>query len=495
LRSTTSTHPTRESAPPDPRFRYEQLADLIAGLVTRGTLRPGSRAPSLREVSRQQRTSLTTALQAYRRLEHRGILEARPQSGFYVKTAPVTMPVPATTRPPTRPIHVAVSGLVLELLERAADDRFVPLGCAIPSPQLLASSRLDRFLARAARTEGVLQNIYTPLRGDESLRIEIARRALRWGQALSPDDIAITCGCTEALALSLNAVARPGDTIAIESPTYFGLLQVLRALGLKALELPTDARTGVDVDALGRVLKAGAVRACVLASSYNNPLGCTMPEDRKVEALRLLARHAVPLIEDDVYGDIHFTEERPRPFSSLDRHQNTIYCGSFSKTLAPGYRVGWVAAGRHLHRVLENKFASTLCGPVLPQKALAAFLSFGGYDRHLRRIRRAFSETLRSMVQEIERTFPEGTKVSQPDGGFVLWLELPKALDSGVLFAQALERGICFAPGVVFSASGRHAHCLRLSGGYGWDPRIEKGVRTLGALARAGLSRKDSAGQ
>jgi DNA-binding transcriptional MocR family regulator len=484
-------HPTNASAPPASRFRYEQLADLIAGLVSRGTLRPGSRAPSLREVSRQQRTSLTTALQAYRRLEDLGILEARPQSGFYVVTAPVTMPMPAMTRPPARPTSVAVSGLMLELLEHAADERFVPLGCAIPSPQLLASGRLDRFLARAARTEGRRQNTYTAPRGDQSLRIEIARRALRWGQALSPQDIAITCGCTEALALSLNAVARPGDTIAIESPTYFGLLQVLRALRLKALELPTDARTGVDIDALDRALRAGAVRACVLASSYNNPLGCTMPEDRKVAALRLLAKHGVPLIEDDVYGDIHFGDERPRPFSSLDRHQNTIYCGSFSKTLAPGYRVGWVATSRHMQRVLEFKSASTLCGPVLPQRALAAFLSSGGYDHHLRRIRRAFCDTLRSMVKEIERTFPEGTKVSQPEGGFVLWVELPRRLDTGPLFAQTLEKGICFAPGVVFSASGRHAHCLRLSGGFGWDPGIERGVRTLGALVRAQLSRTD----
>jgi DNA-binding transcriptional MocR family regulator len=488
-------HAPHESAPPPSRFRYEQLADLIAGLVSRGTLRPGSRAPSLREVSRQQRTSLTTALQAYRRLEDLGILEARPQSGFYVVTGPVTMPVPAMTRPPARPTPVAVSSLMLELLERAADERFVPLGCAIPSPQLLASGRLDRFLARAARTEGRRLNTYTVPRGDQTLRVEIARRALRWGQALSPQDIAITCGCTEALALSLSVVARHGDTIAIESPTYFGLLQVLRALGLKALELPTDARTGVDIDALGRALKAGTVRACVLASSYNNPLGCTMPEDRKVAALRLLAKHGVPLIEDDVYGDIHFSDERPRPFSSLDRHQNTIYCGSFSKTLAPGYRVGWVATSRHMHRLLESKSALTLCGPVLPQRALAAFLSSGGYDHHLRRIRRAFSETLRCMVKEIEGVFPDGTKVSQPEGGFVLWLELPKRIDTGPLFAQALEKGVCFAPGVVFSASGRHAHCLRLSGGYGWDPRVERGVRTLGTLVRAELSRVDSSKQ
>jgi len=472
----------------EPRFRYEEIADLIAGLVAEGTLAPGTRAPSLRELCRQQRTSLTTALQAYRVLEDRGVLQARPQSGFYVAPARPALPLPATTRPPPRPSAVAVSQLMLQMVEHASDPRYVPLGCAIPSPALLASGKLDRMLARLARTRGLQHNTYGPLRGEAALRTEIARRALRWGQALAPDDIAITCGATEALSLALGTVARRGDTVAVESPTYFGLLQVLRMQGLKALELPTDAHTGVVVDALGKALQAQRIAACVLSSSFNNPLGCTMPEPDKREVLALLARHQVPLIEDDVYGDIHADRpgaERPRPFSAFDRAGQVIYCGSFSKTLAPGYRIGWVATRRHLPGILEAKFASTLCGPVLPQLALAEFLASGGYDHHLRRLRAAFSDTLRRMAGVIEASFPAGTRVSQPAGGFVLWLELPRALDAGRLFTQALDKRICFAPGAVFSAGGRHAHCLRLSGGHGWDARIEKGLRALGAMATA----------
>lgn len=470
---------------PPEQFRYEALADFIAGLVGQGTLAPGSRAPSLREIAQTQRTSLTTALQAYRVLEDRGVLEARPQSGFYVRRSPAAPPAPRTSRPPARATGVAVSALMMQMLEHASDPRYVPLGCAIPSPALLGSARLDRLLARAARVEGEKLNIYAPLRGDAGLRAEIARRALRWGQSLSPEDIATTCGCTEALSLALSAVAKPGDTVAIESPTYFGLLQVLRALGLKALALPTDARTGIDVGALEKALRTGGVRACVFASSFNNPLGCTMPEPAKLEVLKLLARHRVPLVEDDVYGDIYFGRERPRPFAALDRHGVTIYCGSFSKTLVPGYRIGWIASTKHLPRVLEAKFASTLCGPVLPQVALARFLASGGYDHHLRRLRHVFADTLARMTQAVQRSFPAGTKVSQPAGGFVLWLELPEGIDTGALFTQALGEGICFGPGVVFSASGQHAHCLRLSGGYGWDARIERGVAVLGAMARS----------
>lgn len=470
--------------PGSPAFRYEELAGFVAELIRRGTLAPGARVPSLREISRQRRTSVTTALHAYRLLEDRGVIIARPQSGYYVAHAPRAIDAPSRSRPPARAIDIAVPAVMLQLLEHASNPKLVPLGCAIPSPQLLASGRLDRCLARAARVSGTKRNVYTPPRGTPELRREIARRALRWGQALSPEDVLVTCGCTEALALALRAVTRPGDTVAIESPTYFGLLQVLQSLGLKALELPTDARQGIDVAALRAACESRRIAACVLAASFSNPLGCTLDEDRKLEVLALLARHRVPLIEDDVYGDIGFGgAERPRPFMALDRHGITLHCSSFSKTLAPGYRVGWIAAGeRHMPRIVEAKVASTLCGPVLPQLALAEFLSSGGYDHHLRRIRHVFQDTLHRMVRAIDESFPAGTRVSQPVGGFVLWVELARPVDTRRLFALALERGICFAPGVVFSASGRYGNCLRLSGGYGWSPRLDKGVRTLGAL-------------
>src|SRR6266446_1675130 len=355
---------------------------------------------------------------------------------------------------------------------------------------LLAAGRLDRFLARTARVKGLDCNTYTEPRGDPGLRREIARRAMHWGQALAPEDIAVTCGCTEAVALALMAVAKPGDLIAIESPTYFGLLQAIEALNLKALELPTEATTGIDLAALAQALKSRRIAACLFSSSFNNPLGCTMPDDKKRAVLDLLAGYQVPLIEDDVYGDIYFGNERPRPFMALDRRGNTIYCSSFSKTVAPGYRIGWIATGRHMQEVLKRKYALTLCGPTLLQVALADFLTSGGYDSHLRRTRRVFQHNIAQITRAIEKTFPEGTKVTRPAGGFVLWLELPRPLKSRELFNQALEKGICFAPGDVFSASGRYRNCLRLSCAHPWNARIEKGVTTLGELASSQLLRQ-----
>jgi DNA-binding transcriptional MocR family regulator len=470
----------------DHHYRYDEVASFITGLIDTGTLPPGSRAPSLRQISKQRRISLSTALQAYRLLEDRGVLEARPQSGFYVaKGGAVSLETPAMSKPRGKATSVAVASVVVKLLDYASDPRLVPLGCAIPSAGLLTAGRLDRFLARAARVKGIEHNIYTVPKGDARLRLEIARRALRWGQALSPEDIAITCGCTEALTLALKSVSKPGDTIAIESPTYFGLLHALEALDLKALELPTDATSGIDLSSLEKALNRTTIKACLFSSSFNNPLGCTMSDAKKVAVLDLLAKHKVPLIEDDIYGDIYFGQDRPKPFMALDRRNNTLYCSSFSKTIAPGYRIGWIATGRHMQRVLERKFAFTLCGAALPQAAFADFLSSGSYDNHLRRITRVFEHSIDQMIRTIDKVFPKGTKVTRPAGGFVLWVEMASNVNSRELFDEALEKGICIVPGDVFSASGRYINCLRLSCGYGWDARIEKGLVTLGELASA----------
>jgi DNA-binding transcriptional MocR family regulator len=465
-------------------YRYQALADFVSGLLERGVLRPGMRAPSIRRVAIERSVSISTVLQAYRLLEDQGILEARPKSGFYVADVSGIRtretPTPAKTgRGPTR---VAVARGVLALLDYAARPEIAPLGCAIPSADLLAAGGLDRFLARAARLKGTSYNVYTEPRGDAQLRQEICRRALRCGQAVSPEAVAITNGCTEALSLALRAVTRRGDTVAIESPTYFGLLQVLEALELKALEIPTDADTGLDIDALAKALASGPVHACLFSSAFNNPLGCCLSDDRKRAILAILERHGVPLIEDDIYGDIYFGRTRPKPFAALAPEADILYCSSFSKTLAPGYRVGWIATPRHIGRVLEAKFALNLCGAALPQVALAEFLISGGYDSHLRRIRRVFAENVDRISRSVDRNFPTETRLTRPAGGYVLWLQMPAGFDSQRLFDRAIKRGICFAPGAIFSASKSHANCLRLSCGHPWDERLEDSIRTLGEL-------------
>lgn len=470
-------------------FRYEQLAGLITAMIDNGTLAPGARVPSVRALSDRHGVSMSTALQTYRTLEDRGVLVARPQSGFYV-AAPRNgaFALPSISRRRAKASTVSISGAVAALLEHSSNRAFIPFGCAVPDGELLASKRLDAALARAARRDGARYNVYGPPQGELSLRGEIAKRAMRVEHMLSPDEVVITSGCTEALTLALTAVAKPGDTIAVEAPTYMGLLHTLEMLGLKAFELPVDPTRGIDVGALAHLLATERVAACAFASNFNNPLGSAMSKADKQALLAVLARYDVPLIEDDVYGDLYFGRERPKPFVAFDGGANTIYCSSFSKSLAPGYRIGWITARGRTQRVIERKLAFSLCGAVLPQIAIAEFLASGAYDTHLRSVRRVFQDNLAHMARVVEASFPPETKMSRPVGGFVLWLELPKHFDSRALFDEALKQGICFAPGDVFSASRRFRNCLRLSAGHGWDDRIEDGVRHLGQLAREQLA-------
>lgn len=472
------------TAPPEETFLYEHLAGSIRRLIDGGTLRPGDRLPSVRRLSRERGVSIATVLQAYRMLEDHRLVEARPQSGFYVRAAVRHRPVePRISAPSPDPCAVSIGDLVVDVLESMADGSMVPLGAALPSPELLPTARLNRMLASVARQAGVEGNTYRLPQGDLDLRTEIARRSLEWGCSLAPDDLLITTGCMEALSLSIRAVASAGDTVAVESPAYFGVLQLLESLHIKALEIPTCPRNGLMVDALEEALRTRPVRACLVTPNFQNPLGSRMPEEAKQALVRLLARHEIPLIEDDLYGDLSFAPPRPRSLKAYDHEGNVLHCGSFSKTLAPGYRVGWLAPGRYLGAVKRIKYATTIATAALPQMALAAFLRKGGYDHHLRRLRRALSQNLERMTHAVAEFFPEGTRVSRPGGGFVLWVEMPEAVDALALYRRARERGISIAPGPIFSPSGGYRHCVRLNGGYPWSDRIEEALHTLGRLA------------
>jgi DNA-binding transcriptional MocR family regulator len=465
-------------------FRYESVVRFIDELIDSGALCPGEKVPSLRKISKARGVSVSTALHAYRMLESQGVLEALPQSGFYVSNKTAVQPgKPSALSKSTRVRKVSAGARVSNMFELAADTTLAPLGCAIPSPELLAPSQLDKFLVRMARTRGKYANTYAPPRGEDTLRAAIARRSINWGHAVSAEDILITCGCTEALHLALKSITSPGDTIAVESPTYFGFLPVLQALHLNVTEIPTDAVEGVSLAALETAISSNSIKACLFSSAFNNPLGCLTSEEKKIEVLALLNKHRIPLVEDDVYGDIYFGAERPRPYSAMVNAKNVIYCSSFSKTVAPGYRIGWVASTSHIDKLATEKYATTLCGPTLSQVALGEYLNAGAYDNHLRGLRKAFAANISTMSNTIAETFPAGTRISRPEGGFVLWVELPKHIDARELFNKALKEDICFAPGDLFTTSNSYRSCLRISCGYPWSKSIERAVWKLSELA------------
>jgi DNA-binding transcriptional MocR family regulator len=464
---------------------YQRLAGLLENMIQSRSLRAGDRMPSVRQFSSQQQVSVPTALQAYVTLETRGLIEARPKSGFYVRArfADLTPePVKSTVAP--KITAVGNPDPVESLLADHANSKLVPLGAALPSAELLPGIKLTRTMAAIGRRLGANSIGYDMSPGSEILRRELARRSLEWGCALKTDDFIVTVGATEALSLALRVTCKPGDTVVVESPTYFGLATMLRELQLNALPIPVNCTDGMDLDILEKALRKTRVAACVSIPNFHNPIGFAMPDERKRRLIELCARRDIPLIEDDTYADLQHEGARPRCLKAFDENDSVILCGSYSKKLAPGYRIGYIAAGNWHPRVKALKQASTLNGALLPTLAVAEFLKNGGYDRYLRTVRMAYRNQVAKMKEAVVESFPDGICLSRPKGGYLLWCELPGKVDSLKLFKQARDAGISIAPGPMFSPTGDFRNFIRINCGYPWSAPIERAVGVLGHLVR-----------
>ncbi len=463
-------------------FLYEQIIEAIRSQILAGTLKAGERLPSLRQLSRNRGVSLSTVSQAYDDLEAQGLIQVRPQSGYYVR-AQLTFAAPKISSihsVPAEPALVGRDAFISEIVTALRQPELVPLGSTILDASRLPTQALKRLIQQHSGDPAVFT--YAPTAGLEVLQRQIAQRSLDSTRPLRASEVVITSGCIEALNLALRALAQPGDVIAVESPTFYGILQSIESLGMQVLEIPSDPQTGLSLIAFENALQQHPIRCLVTVPSFQNPLGCCMPLAHKRALLQLANRYDFEIIEDDIYGEFYFAEPPPTLFS-LDQAQRVILCSSFSKTVAPGFRVGWALPGRHRQRFLQLKRMTSLSTSSLPQLVLAAYLASGGYERYLRGLRRELAQTLQLALQTIAEYFPAGTRISEPDGGFILWLALPAGSDAMQLYQQALQAGIGLAPGALFSTSAAYDHCLRLSLCLPWGPRLEGALQTLGELA------------
>ena len=463
--------------------RYEQLASDIAGSIANGALPPGARLPSVRQTCSSRGVSPSTVFQAYYQLEAQGLVQARPRSGYYVANVATSVPEPESSRPSGELQDVEVSELVFQVLEHIRDRELAPLGSAFPDPSLFPLDKLAMAQSKAMRALDPWSTIEHLSPGNPELRRQITLRYLATAFAIDANELVITNGAMEALNLSLEAVTQPGDLVAIESPTFYGALQAFERLHLRAIEVPTHPRTGVDVPALAAILERHPVKACWFMPNFQNPLGSLMPDAAKQALVQLLAARQIPLIEDDVYGDLYFGTHKPRPAKAWDTEGLVLHCSSFSKTLAPGYRIGWVAAGRFAASIARRKLMSSLAAAVPSQEALSRYLQQGGYDRHLRRLRLTLLGNRAAALRAIARYFPAGTRASPPEGGYVLWIELPMGVDALALHRLALANQVSSAPGHLFSADHRFHHHLRINFGQADASALEAALKILGELA------------
>ena len=468
------------------RYRYTMLADVLESQIRDGTFRAGDKLPSIRGLHARTGLSISTVYQAFIELEKRGMILAREKSGYYVKPMlERILPSPEAARNKPMPRKVAINNLAAALFEAMITPDVLPLGGAFISESLLPLKELSGLLKSAPQSE-LNHHIasYGHYLGHFGLRRKISQRLAPVCGDVSPDQIVVTNGCMEAVSLCLQAVTEPGDTVIVESPTFPWFLQVIEDLNLYALEIPTDCRTGINIPALKLALESHSVKACIFVTTFNNPMGFTASDDRKELLVRLLGEKGIPIVEDDIYGELHFEARRPPPLKHFDQKGTVLYCSSFSKNLSPGLRVGWAIAGRYHDRVQRLKLNHSIGQPPVTQWLAYHYLQTRSFDRHLRKLRTCLKRQISNTAQAIARYFPANTKISAPRGGVALWVQLDDRIDSLELFHRALEARIAVMPGIMCASGDAFANCIRICCGIPYDDRIEKGIKTLGQLTK-----------
>jgi DNA-binding transcriptional MocR family regulator len=469
-------------ATPEPLL-YQKVAGLVADQISSGALRAADRIPSVRSMSQSARVSVSTVVQAYAHLESRGLIESRPQSGYFVRArGNSAMPAPPRRQlRSTRPRNVAAE--VLDACREAVKrSDIVQLNLACAPAQAAPNRRLNTLIREELREHPNHAGEIVLPPGEYELRRQVARRAALAGAPVDPDDIVITAGTMDAVTLSLATLCRAGDTILVESPTYFGVLQSVEHLGLRVIEVPNHPGRGIDVDAVRNAVRGPRLAAAVLMPNFNNPSGSLTPDAAKRELVAVLSGAGVPIIEDDLYGELSFGAERPASLRSYDTQGSVISCGSVSKTIALGYRIGWAITPTWAGDIQRAKFFTSVATPTLQQRVLARYFMSGGYDRFVNGLRRVLAQGAERFLDAIATAFPPGTCVARPAGGMVLWVKLPEGVDSMELFRTALECRIGIMPGIVFSAKGDYRDYIRLNYAVGWSPEVSAALVRLGEL-------------
>lgn len=467
-------------------FRYVALADEIQESIMKGTFTSGEKLPSLRKLHHQLGLSISTVHQAYIELEKRGRVEAREKSGFYVKALngnPLCKP--ARKKGVAKPCKVMVNDLAETIIKDLQSDEILQLGAAIPSNDLMPLKQLSRIMKSipAASLQTHIAS-YDLAAGNMDLREEISKRMLGFACSIGASDIITTNGCLEAVSLCLRAVAAPGDTILVESPAFHCFLQLIEDLNMYVVEVPGCPEEGIDPKTFEKTITSNKIKACLLNSNFQNPLGSVMSKKNKARILDISETHNIPIIEDDIYGDLFYGDKRPTTFKSMDKNGMVLYCSSFSKALAPGLRTGWTVPGKYKTTLIRKKLNTTISNSGINQAVIAQFLKTGAYDRHLRQLRNKLKNQSSAMAIAVSKYFPSDTQITFPKGGMLIWVALNQEIDSLEIYQKAYQEKISVLPGIICSSSDKYRNCLRLNCGIKWSQRLENGIEKIGRIIK-----------
>jgi len=474
-----------KSAPLTDDHLYLQVATGIEKMIADDVLKIGDKLPSVRMLSEEYGISMGTAFQAYYHLEGKGLIESRPKSGYYVRFNHRRFPeMPKQIRPEPISHEVSVKEMISSIYMDIAAPDVINFALAVPDISLLPAAKLNKSVVHALRNTRDHCINYEHTQGNLELRKQIARLSFNWGGKVQPEEVIVTTGCLEAITICLKAVTKPGDTVAVECPIYFGIYQAAESLGLKVVEITSCSVNGIDLDCLEEAIENYSIKACIVVPNFNNPLGSCMPDENKKKLVDIITKHNIPLIEDDIYGEMYFGKSRPKTCKYFDKKGLVMHCSSLSKSLAPGYRIGWTIPGKFFDEVRQVKRGLNISSPSLTQAAVAHFLKIGRYEYHLKNLRKALHTQCFRYMQAIIEYFPADTKISRPHGGFVLWLQLNKKINSFKLRTEAMKHRISIVPGRIFSANCNYTHFIRISFGKPWSEDVDYGLMMLGKLIK-----------
>ncbi|MEZ9233112.1 PLP-dependent aminotransferase family protein [Vibrio amylolyticus] len=465
--------------------KYVELAEQIKDQIKENVWGIGSKLPSLRKQTELSGFSLMTVMNAYQLLESQGWVVSHSRSGYVVAPQIKQQSIAAAPKSLQETESVDINDFVFDILQASRKPNITNFGFAYPDPDLYPQNRVNRSLVHAARempTSNALDNLPP---GNETLRTIIAKRYAAQGMNINPDEIVITAGALEALNLSLQSVTKAGDWVVVESPAFYGALQALERLNLRAIFVNTHPKEGIDLDSLERALKTHKVKACWLMTNFQNPLGFTLSDEKKQKLVSLLTAHNVYLIEDDVYSELYFGNSKPLPAKAFDQSGMTLHCSSFSKSLVAGFRIGWVAAGKKALQIQKIQLMSTLSTSAPVQLTLANYLSTRHYESHLRQLRRQLEQRKYQTWQQLQTYLPEGSNAIYSEGGYFIWVVLPEHINATELYRIALQDGISIAPGEMFDTHQQFNHCFRLNASLEFTPKVAQTIKRLCDLVKA----------
>jgi len=466
-----------------PELLYREIAEQVADQIRAGTYKPEEKLPSVRSYAKNLGVSVSTVMMSYNLLEDWMLVEVKPKSGYYVKRpAGPKIDLPKLRQSTTAPKQVSNSQIVMNVMRESVDPSYVSLGAAVPANDFPILEQLKKAFSKIVRTQAFLGVGYET-QGQDALLRQLAKRAAASGVIVDPSQVVITAGCQGAISLCLRATCQPGDVVAVESPSYYGLLQLIESLGLKVIEIPSDPATGMSIDALQLALEQWPIKAVLTVANFSNPLGAMIPDEAKKRLVDLINHYEIPLIEDDIYGELAYADRRPKAVKAYDTQERVLLCSSASKVLEPQLGLGWVMPGRYQESIEYQRFLTSTSQFNLPQLALAEILSKSSFDRHLRMAREVYRQRRDRLLDMIGQHFPEGTRMSKPQGGFVAWLQLPGNVDANVLYDKAKMAGVIITPGSIFSSNpNKYKHFIRISYAHEWTREREQAVQVLGSL-------------